>query len=312
MFAHQLNQIRIDVSLTPAGPLLIRSGRQGFDPTRPDLECVRTTWADGPSVYVPGSSLKGVMRSHAERLLTTEGLAIVPTFDRDAYQDLDQWTPGHVAYRRTCPLGRTFGTLHLKGRVGVSDLLPGAFDPPGSPERAREVERANVTEQRNGVAIDRLLGGAAGSALFDQELVVQGRFDGHVFLRNVQLYQLALILLVIRDLDEGYVQLGSGTTRGNGRVGAEVRELTIETRAGRAAAGRLLGAGALEAEAEAEAHGLFAGDEVALPAGVAASRRLLWERVSIPAGHFDEFAEALVAGPWTAFLTAAAEQRWRT
>jgi CRISPR/Cas system CSM-associated protein Csm3 (group 7 of RAMP superfamily) len=306
MFAHRLNQIRIDLSLSPASPLLIRSGRTSFDPTRPDLECVRTWWEGSPSVYVPGSSLKGVMRSHAERLLLTEGLRIVPTFDKR--DDLNQRTPGDVAYRRTCPLGRTFGTVHLKGHVGVFDLLPGAFDPPGSPERAREVERANSTEQRNGVAIDRLLGAAAGKALFDQELVVQGRFDGSVFLRNVQLYQLALVLLAIRDLDEGYVQLGSGTTRGNGRVHAAVRGLTIETRAGHSPAGRLPGAGALAPNAET--YDLFGNDEMALPAGIAGSRRLLWDRVNVPPERLEEFAEALVGGPWTAFLGAAAEKRW--
>lgn len=311
MFARQINQIRVDVSLAPAGPLLIRAGRQGIDPTRPDLECVRTSWGGRSSVYVPGSSLKGVLRSHAERLLLSEDVAIVSTFDRDAYSDLNQRTPGTVAYSRSCPVGRTFGTLHLKGHVGVSDHLPGGFDPPNSAERGRQVELANATEQRNGVGIDRLLGGAARGALYDQEVVVQGRFDGRILLRNVQLYQLALVLVLLRDLNEGYVQLGSGTSRGNGRVRAEVREVVIETRAGKASPGRLAGVGALHPEAEP--YHLFAGDEMELPAGLAAQRRLVWDQVVVPPDHLDAFAEALVDGPWAKFLQVAQEAPpWRT
>ena len=86
MFSRQLNQIRIDLSLTPRAPLLIRSGRKGADPTRPELECVRTEWGGVKSVYIPGSSLKGVMRSHAERLLVNgapiKWKALDPTFGR--------------------------------------------------------------------------------------------------------------------------------------------------------------------------------------------------------------------------------------
>ena len=78
MFAQQLNQIRLDLSLTPRAPLLVRTGRKGggADPTRPDLECVRTAWGGASSVYLPGSSLKGVMRSHAERLLLSEDVQV--------------------------------------------------------------------------------------------------------------------------------------------------------------------------------------------------------------------------------------------
>ena len=305
MFSRQLNQIRLDLSLTPRAPLLIRSGRKGADPTRPELECVRTEWGGQKSVYIPGSSLKGVMRSHAERLLLSEGVEITPTFPKEK-SPFTQKTEGREAYAGSSPLGRTFGNLYLKGHVAVTDHLPGAHDPEGSPARAEQVERANTVEQRNGVAIDRLLGSAAGGALFDQELVVQGRFDGHVVLRNVQLYQLALVLLVLRDLGEGYVQLGSGTTRGNGWMAAEVRRIVIETRLGKSAPGTLRGAGALAADG---GYDLFPGDEMPLPAGLAGKPRLVWDQVTVEAGAVDALAEGLVAGPWPRFLAAARQQK---
>jgi len=310
MFAQQLNQIRIDLSLSPRGPLLIRSGRQGADPTRPNLECVRTRLDGEPTVYVPGSSLKGVMRAHAERLLRSEGLAITDTFSDKGKDHFDQKSAGVDAYAGSCPLGRTFGNLYVKGHVSVSDLLPGGHDPAGSDDRKRQLELANQVEQRNSVAIDRLLGSARGGALFDEEVVVQGRFDGRILLRNVQLYQLALVLLVLRDLDEGFVQLGSSTTRGHGFVAVEFRQLLIESRRGRTAAGGLAGVG--ELMADGDGYRFFAGDWMELPGELATSGRLLWDRLELPSASLDELAEGLIAGPWARFLAAAKEvTEWR-
>jgi len=308
MFARQLNQIRIDLSITPRGPMLIRSGMQSADPSRPDLECVRTSIDGRPTVYVPGSSLKGVMRSHAERLLLTEGVAITPTFDRDAQHAFNQRTPGDEAYKGTCPLGRTFGTLHVKGRLGVSDLLPGASEDDNA-KREALVAAANATERRNGVAIDRLLGSAKGGALFDQEVVVGGRFDGQILMRNVQLYQLTLALLVLRDLEEGFVRLGSSTTRGLGWVSAQIRKLTIETRAGKTSAGQLAGVGDLGENLAA--YELFTGDHVDLPEGSKPERKLIWDRLEIASKTVDALAEKLVEGPWLRFLEQTKERTWR-
>jgi CRISPR-associated RAMP protein (TIGR02581 family) len=310
MFAQQLNQLRLDLSITPRGPLLIRAGRKSVDPTRPDLECVRTTIDRRPTVYIPGSSLKGVMRSHAERLLLSEQIQVTPTFDERARTALKQDASGPDAYKHTSPLGRTFGNLSLKSRVAVADLLPGGFEEPASAERERLIDLANATEQRNGVGIDRLMGSARRGALFDQEVVVAGRFDGRILLRNVQLYQLALVLLVLRDMEAGFVQLGSGTSRGNGWVGVEIRELVIETRAGRAPSNLLAGIGML-ASSDA-GYDLFGNDQVRLPAGVEAKRRLVWDQITIRSQDaIDSLATNLIDGPWTTFLDKAKGQQWR-
>ncbi len=309
MFSKQLNQIRIDLSIEPEGPLLIRSGRQGADPTRPDMECVRTTVEGRSSVYIPGSSLKGVLRAHAERLLRSEGVPIVETFSNNAEKVFKQKSLGPDVYSGTSPLGRTFGTLHLKSRVAVSDHIPGGHAAPGSDERKRELDRANATEQRNGVGIDRLMGSAKRGALFDQEVVVQGRFDGKILMRNVQLYQLALILLVLRDMDEGFVQLGSGTSRGNGWVRATIRKLVVETRKGKTPMGRLAGIGGLAEPMDG--YDLFGGDRIDLPDELAPRPRLVWERLEVSEERVDDLAERLVAGPWNRFLEKAKEKQWK-
>ncbi len=317
MFDRQLNRIQIDLSIEPRGPILIRRGRAGADPTRPNLEWVRTSIDGKKTVYLPGSSLKGVLRSQAERLLLSEGIAITATFDEAARQAMNSKTPGDEAYRDTCPLGRTFGSLHLKGRFAISDCIPGGAEEPGSAEREAQWERANAVEERNGVAIDRLLGSALGGALFDQEVVVGGRFDGRIHLRNVQLYQLALVLFLIRDLDEGYAQIGSSTTRGYGWVSARVRKLSIESRHGLSGSNKLLGLAALHAamgdEERIPRYRLFSGDEVEVPSGLAQvpTPTGLFDRLDVKAESLQALELSLVRGPWLRFLEEArVGQEW--
>ena len=312
MFRQQLNQVRIDLSITPKGPVLIRTGRTGADPTRPDLEWVRTTVDGAPSVYLPGASIKGVLRSHCERMLLSEGVKITDTFSPQGRRAFRQNAPGADAYAGTCPLGRTFGNLHLKGHTAVSDHIPGGHEPAGSEARRHELEAANSVETRNGVGIDRLLGSAATGALYDREVVVAGRFDGQIVMRNVQLYQIALLLLALRDLDEGYLQIGSGTSRGQGRVGAEIRQLVIESRRGRSPEGKIAGYGALIANAvEQKAYDLFPEDVVGRPEGLGEPRtQLLWDRLVVDTREgIDALAEALVHQPWTDFLDVAQKRK---
>ena len=68
-----VNHCTIELSLTPQGPVLIKSGKEGADPTKPDMEFVETFHAGGHSIYFPGSSLKGAIRAHAERIVRTIG-----------------------------------------------------------------------------------------------------------------------------------------------------------------------------------------------------------------------------------------------
>ncbi len=74
----------LNFSIAPDGPILIKAGEtSGSDPARPDMEFIRTKrWVDkhqgddqtaSPShgtemLYIPGSSLKGVIRAQCERI----------------------------------------------------------------------------------------------------------------------------------------------------------------------------------------------------------------------------------------------------
>lgn len=52
-------------TITPDGPILVKAGESsGVDPTLPDMRFVRSQ----SSIYIPGPSLKGVVRAQAERI----------------------------------------------------------------------------------------------------------------------------------------------------------------------------------------------------------------------------------------------------
>lgn len=201
-------------ALQPAGPLLIRSGEEDpLDPTRPDMQCVRSTHpATGEaSVVIPGSSLKGVFRSRAEQLL--RGLlpdspsAVCNLFDETACgkQKALREASGLARYRGHCPACQLFGSLLLGGRVFFRD----AFPDPAQPV---------VMGERKNVAIDRITGGARGRALFGLEVVESARFEAELVLANFDTWQLCLLALILDDLNQGFIGLGSGTSRGYGRV----------------------------------------------------------------------------------------------
>lgn len=74
MLRKLVNHAEVEMTLQPAEPLLIASGVPNAGGT--DLPFV-LTYRQGPDQggepYLPGSSLKGVLRSHAERNLTRHG-----------------------------------------------------------------------------------------------------------------------------------------------------------------------------------------------------------------------------------------------
>jgi CRISPR-associated protein Csm3 len=205
------NEARLALVVEAAGPLVVRDARpSGIDPVLPDMAFVRDA-AGQP--YLPGSSLKGVFRSRAERLL--RGLegdagACDPFGDASCGRRLersgsDAARRGEARYRASCYACRMFGSTALRGRVAFADasVVP---------------EVPLVLGERHHVAIDRVTGGPAGGRLFQPETVEAGAFRMEARLTNFALWQLWMLVAVLRDLDAGFVGIGGGTTRGYGRV----------------------------------------------------------------------------------------------
>lgn len=221
MFKALHNELRLQFLVEAAGPLVIRAGKpSGIDPTRPDMEFVR----DGAGqVFLPGSSLKGVMRSRAERILRSlrPEWACIPFRDACGQGLQKQAQDGELRYRGLCLACRLFGSVALRGRAAFADAP--AVDP-----------AAVKLGERNHVGIDRVTGGPARTVLFKPEVVEAGTFRAEVVLTNFALWQVLLVAAVLRDMDEGWVGIGGATTRGYGRVRVPAGAVGVRWRDGRA------------------------------------------------------------------------------
>lgn len=217
-----LNEMTLTIDIAPHdAPLLIKSGREaGADPTLLDMNFVRTTHPQTGQrvVFLPGSSLKGTLRSYVERVArsvkpdATSEWCCNPFDDKQACgRRLDKsWGPAQ-RYAHSCIACRTFGHTRLGSHLLVGDAYP-----LGEP----------VLEQRDGVAIDRI-SGAVAAGPFNLEVVARGTFQATLTLRNFQLWQVGLLAIALHDMGEGLVPIGFGKSKGFGRVSLKYRRACV-------------------------------------------------------------------------------------
>lgn len=270
-----VNQCTLDISLVPKGPVLVKSGKEGADPTKPDMEFVETYHAGGRSIYFPGSSLKGAIRAHAERIVRTLGSDHRPSdpaqlwasdpLDRDSFKYLDKEGDAQKVYRLSSFTDQLFGSVAIASRLRIEDAYPA------------DVKQVK-TEERNGVAIDRVFGSVAVGP-FNYQVCTAGEFQTKIHLKNFTLEQLGLLGLVLRDLNEGWFGLGFAKSRGMGLVEVKLKQATVDYPGcvlrdeqicllggdhhwPRTA---LIGAGAFLSDAERQRYGFPAGDVQTTP-----------------------------------------------
>lgn len=263
MFKQAYNRVLLDLEVETITPLLIKAGDAGLNPAASDLNPVRTRhpkWGD--SVYIPGSSLKGVVRSAAEASVRGQTLGenlqgACDTLGSECCGRVIKDMAPRDVYSKHCAACRAFGSTLMKGRASVRDLYPWTDNDEGS---ADNVTAANQVETRHGVAINRISGGVHHGP-FDQELVPAGViFFGEISLVNYQVWQLGLLAAGLDELNEGFARLGSSKSRGLGGVRVRVAHLRHDQPL--TAGDRPLGVATL-AGADGEAYGLL--HESALP-----------------------------------------------
>jgi len=219
--------LRLPYTIELLGPTLIKSGVETV--VGPDMVFVTTAGrgaSDAPEVYLPGTSLKGVVRSHAERIVRTLANSqpgVCAPYDRERNSP-DQccnsrfnWkasTPRTTIYSQACLACRLFGALGFAGRVAISDAY-------------LTQDSKVVRELRDGVAIDRKSGGAAAGAKFEFEVAVSGKFAGTIELTNFESWQVGLLGVVLRDLESERLRIGMGASRGFGHVRASFGDVEL-------------------------------------------------------------------------------------
>jgi CRISPR/Cas system CSM-associated protein Csm3 (group 7 of RAMP superfamily) len=213
-------RLGIEVTWAPVTPVMVRAStvNEGEPDRDRAVDTVPLRSAAGPdgstALLLPGSSVKGVLRSHAERIVRT----ITAVGDMP-----DRWLD-QVNDPRLGPVTALFGT--------AGDHRPGDDAPRPGRRGALSVRdclgTATAERVSTHVAVDRWTGGAAENLLFSVQEPASADWQPiRMSLETARAGRpadadggqaLALLLLVLRDLADGWLALGFGGTRGRGSV----------------------------------------------------------------------------------------------
>lgn len=207
--------VLFEVRLTAKTGFHIGAGKS-LDTSSSDLPVVR----DGVGrPYVPGSSLRGILRTGVEMLVKTLGLQPPKDDSGEPPNDFsEKFSKLGVVERMFGRVAERSGDFSYASRLTISDAACAKLDSP--------------LEVRDGVAIARETRTAAGGAKFNLEVVPAGtQFRGRVRFKNPEPHELGLLAQSLWMLDEGILQLGGGSARGLGWMSVECgepRDLSVQ------------------------------------------------------------------------------------
>lgn len=208
MFKKLESELILTYKLRTKSPLFIASGNDNsLDPSATDEKYIEVFRNGKLEPYIPGTSLKGVFRSRAERILKSgeEGSCDIIAKDECVPEKSVKSEDGKKRYERSCPVCRLFGSKVLRSRVTVSDLyITGNYK----------------VGERTCVGIDRITGSAKKGALYNMQYIEDTEFEGKMTIQNFEQYQLKLLLMLFKDMNEGFITLGGLTSKGFGQVEA--------------------------------------------------------------------------------------------
>ena len=221
------NRYEITCELASQGDLHVGSGREG---EASDAGFVRRNG----KAFLPGSSLRGVLRTTVER--TLRGIFPTPiSCVLFSGENLDPTVcmAGHELTRKKiergdadapreyvlCPVCRLFGCTISAGRLKITDAVQSASVP---------VE----TQVRDGVGIDRDTGAARANIKFNFDVLPPtATFRFSLMLDNAEEPELALLHILMTELKQG-VHVGGKKNRGMGLVSLTGYTATCLTRSG--------------------------------------------------------------------------------
>ncbi len=251
MLNRLVNDVRFRLMITTTGPVLVRSGQATVLGAK--MAPVMTYREGMPEVYLPGSSLKGVFRSHLEKIICSLEPKVVcdPFWERDAvHKKVTNLDVRERDFLPSCSEKFT-GKKALKKRQAEKSSSPdGDQNPLRAPEVYREscptcrlfgstafigriaisdaylLDPSKVSiERRDGVGIDRVTGGTVNQAKFDSDVVSRDvEFITTIHIRNFEIWQLGMLFQVVADMQDELVRVGSGRSRGLGSVVAHIDE----------------------------------------------------------------------------------------
>jgi len=231
------NRIWIRAILEMKTALAVGS-RLSLEPTGTEMPVVKDAWG---RPFIPGSSLKGVVRFHTERLLRTLdrrpklwacdpfGDPCVPANPGDKKQNArvsrdelmekaerearDQGQSADELFaeavfdeRHSCTACRLFGSPWFASRIAFRDAY-----------LKNQEDLPTLYQIRDGVGIDRDLGAARTGIKYDFETVIPGaQFEIEILAENLADWEIGLLLTVLELWRSGGIAVGGKSTRGPG------------------------------------------------------------------------------------------------
>ena len=197
---------RITGSLVNLTPLRVGVGREPPLGAVVDIAPLRIRFAGGgTSPYIPGSSLKGVLRSLAESILRAQDKHVHDPWDFEAVEEEKNGS--------FCLMCGIFGSTGLASHVRVYDAYP---------------EGEASTFVKTGVSINRDFRGVQPGLLYTEEQVVPGvRWRFMMDVINIRVFpepgdeRGRLLRQLLHMLASGMVQVGARRTVGYGLVKLE-------------------------------------------------------------------------------------------
>lgn len=189
------------------------------------------TWNDWGNPLLPGSSLRGVLRSHAESIARTmvtlkvntkkDFLSQCPTCDpqlrdyekerRLPLESCDSLLRKNDVEELDPPLCLSctlFGSSQNGSRLIVEDATYNKLDEQDKP----------VFKLMDFLAIDRFTGGGADGFKFDALALWDPSFTIKIHLEDPRPWELGWLWLVLRDLSWGWLSVGFGRAKGFGQI----------------------------------------------------------------------------------------------
>ena len=210
-------RLGIEVTWSAVTPVMVRASTVNEAEAARDraVDTVPLRTGEGGALLLPGSSVKGVLRSHAERIART---VLAPGELPERW--LDQ-----VNDPRLGPVIALFGSAGDRRREADGTARPGRRGALSVHDCLGVAAAERVVTH---VAVDRWTGGAAENLLFSVQEPASAEWQPIRLSLDVNRVggpgdgdggqALALLLLVLRDLADGWLALGFGATRGRGSV----------------------------------------------------------------------------------------------
>jgi CRISPR/Cas system CSM-associated protein Csm3 (group 7 of RAMP superfamily) len=206
-------RLGIEVTWAAVTPVMVRAST--VNEAEPDrdraVDTVPLRSGEDGALLLPGSSVKGVLRSHAERITRA-----VRSINELPERWLDQVNDPR--------LGSVLALFGTAGDHRGGEDRPTAAGRRGALSVRDCLGTAAGTRVVTHVAVDRWTGGAAENLLFSVQEPVSAEWQPIRMSLEVERADedggqaLALLLLVLRDLADGWLTLGFGGTRGRGSV----------------------------------------------------------------------------------------------